>query len=390
MKLKVALGVSLLLSSACREGSSRQASSAGSASAAPFMSTRSTKVPERKGMIWVPPGALIAGTPKNRLPRIADEEMPGQQFVMRGFYIDRFPFPNEAGAIPTTHVTRDEAAALCLEKKKRLCTELEWERACKGPSNRTYEYGDRYRAERCGTGEKPKLRPSGFLVGCKSQFGVSDMHGGVWEWTSSPWGRGVKHDLASLRGGNAAAGQLVGRCANAMGRSPTTKSSTIGFRCCAGEKNAAEVVLSVVKKKYFGALARWDRDTVRQVIGLLPVDVTDKLKKHGKFKVQRVWVWRPVGNEEMWFFGGCAGLARKPECGVILTRPGAKHKLIEWISSGHWAPALHVDHSPLDVWIFGGDDLGNFRRRIAYLWGKVKVNAKQRNVPRAKRPKKRR
>ena len=42
-------------------------------------------------MVWIPPGVLIAGTPLDKLPRVADEEMAGEQVVMRGFYVDVFP-----------------------------------------------------------------------------------------------------------------------------------------------------------------------------------------------------------------------------------------------------------------------------------------------------------
>ena len=88
-------------------------------------------------MVWVPAGALVAGTPPEQLPRIADEEMPGEQVVLQGFYIDIFAYPNEEGAIPKTNVTHAAGGELCAEQGKRLCTELEWERACKGPQNTT-------------------------------------------------------------------------------------------------------------------------------------------------------------------------------------------------------------------------------------------------------------
>ena len=32
----------------------------------------------RRGMIWIPPGTLVAGTPRERTPRVADEELPGE------------------------------------------------------------------------------------------------------------------------------------------------------------------------------------------------------------------------------------------------------------------------------------------------------------------------
>ena len=71
-------------------------------------------------MIWIPPGTLIAGTPRERTPRVADEELPGEPVELSGFYIDEFAYPNEAGAIPKTGMTRDEAAGLCTGQGKRL------------------------------------------------------------------------------------------------------------------------------------------------------------------------------------------------------------------------------------------------------------------------------
>jgi hypothetical protein len=46
-------------------------------------------------MHFIPSGALVVGTPENQLPRIADEEMAGLQLILKGFYIDTFPYPNE-------------------------------------------------------------------------------------------------------------------------------------------------------------------------------------------------------------------------------------------------------------------------------------------------------
>ena len=89
----------------------------------------------RTGMVWIPTGVLRAGSAADEVPRVADVEMPGTEVPMGGFYVDVLPWPNEAGAIPTTNVSREEAARLCEGKGKRLCSELEWERACKGPDN---------------------------------------------------------------------------------------------------------------------------------------------------------------------------------------------------------------------------------------------------------------
>src|SRR6185437_9810559 len=122
--------------------------------AAALPSSSSTPVlgAAKPGMAWIPAGVLRAGTPFDHVPRVPDEEPPGTEMTLGGFYIDLYPYPNEAGAIPTSNVAREDAAHLCETKGKRLCTELEWERSCKGPDNFTYEYGDPYRAASCLTG----------------------------------------------------------------------------------------------------------------------------------------------------------------------------------------------------------------------------------------------
>ena len=237
-----ALAGSAVGASACgRDKSGGAGANETTGDAAALVSAPSATAPgaPRPGMMFIPSGILKAGTPIDQVPRVADEELPGVEVALGGFYIDVLPFPNEAGAIPTTNKSRDEAARLCGEKSKRLCTELEWERACKGPANTRYEYGEAYRAADCAMGqaiETASKRPEGQRSTCQSGFGVREMHGGAWEWTASEWGRGSGSSATSLgvlRGGNSEAGEIVGRCSNALARPPSTQSPTMGFRCCA-------------------------------------------------------------------------------------------------------------------------------------------------------------
>jgi hypothetical protein len=217
-------------------------------------------------------------------------------------------------------VSHPEARGLCEEQGKRLCSELEWERACKGPNNWRYEYGEAYRPERCDTGTAPTMRPSGFKLGCASEFGVHDMHGGVWEWTASAWGRGVEHELITLRGGNASAGELVGRCANAMGRPPSSKTPGIGFRCCAGPKNDAEVVLQVVRGKKLEFREGVDKQQARALAAQLSDEAKRELGDVSRYVFERSWIWRPIGNAELRVIGGCSGLGTEPSCGIVVAR----------------------------------------------------------------------
>ena len=56
--------------------------------------------------------------------------------------VDAFEFPNRSGRRPSAGVTWKAAASRCRSQGKRLCTEAEWEKACKGPQGFRYAYGN--------------------------------------------------------------------------------------------------------------------------------------------------------------------------------------------------------------------------------------------------------
>ena len=340
-------------------------------------------------MLWIPRGPLVAGTPEGSLPRVADEEMPGEQVILKGYYIDVFPYPNEEGAIPLTNVAQDAALALCTEHGKRLCSELEWERACKGPDNARYEYGDAYRAERCGTGALPVMRPTGIRVACRSGFGVRDMHGGAWEWTSSDWGRGAGTGLVSVRGGNSPEGELVGRCANARAQKPTQSAGTTGFRCCAGPLNPVEVVLDIKRGPELKLNDRIDKPKLAMILEALPSEASTQLGEGSAISVDHQWLWRPIGNEELIATRLCSGLGQRPACGVLINRMVlGRPSVLAWASSRHWLPSLEIDRDARDLWMIGGDETGTYQRLIQYRFGTVSVTAEEHRVRESSKSKK--
>ena len=385
--------VSALLVS-CRSSSSSDAvapTASAEASASAFAPKELPPAPP-KGMVWVPAGILLAGTPEDRTPRIADAEMPGAQVPMKAFFVDELPYPNEPGAIPLTGVTQPRAAELCAAQGKRLCTELEWERACKGPQNFTYPYGNRYRPNECDTGSpSAAVPPVGVLVGCKSGFGMRDSHGGVFQWTASPWGRGTVGNLSTLRGGDAEAGEVVSRCANAIGRRPTEARRDYGFRCCSGDANLAEVTLDIVRGESLRAISP-DEAMQRALADSPPKGLVDALAAGGggAFKVLTTWRWRPIGNEELLLQSGCAHPGQHAVCGIAVGRPKAgKLESLGFVSSSWWLPTLHEDTDPRDLWVFGGDELGGYRRKLQYAWGRVIIGDAEHKVAEADRKRKR-
>ena len=355
---------------------------------APVFELAQVEPEPRTGMVWIPSGVLIAGTPLDRLPRVADEEMAGEQVVMHGYYIDVFPYPDEVGALPTTNLTQLEAGETCASQGKRLCTELELERACKGPENLTYEYGDAYKPAACGTGVSRSFVPNGVNTGCQSPFGVHDLHGGVWSWTASQWKRDpTKAGLFTLRGGNGAAGELLGRCANGRGLRADVHREDVGVRCCAGEPNTFEVVLSVTR----GEPLHWqpaDEHLAPQLEKLVPAEVQEAARPDhpdDRFKVERVWMWHPLGNEELVVGGGCVrpGAHEHAGCGVVIARMHFDTaSSLSWVPSEWWQPTLVEAETPRELFLQGGDRNGAFRRRVSYAWGRIALGDKERKKKR--------
>ncbi len=330
-----------------------------------------------RGMVWVTPGPLVVGTAPNTYPRRPDRELAGEQVVLHGFYIDKLPFPNEQGAIPTTNISHAEARALCEKQNKRLCTELEWERACKGPSQHTFEYGDVYREDLCGTGTPVVPRPSGINVGCQSDFGVEDMHGGVFEWTDSHWNRGDSNaNRISTRGGNDITAEVVARCANAEPRLEDAKSSSVGLRCCAGPVNEAEVQMRVERGPSVAAM-NTDPALLKRMLEHLSPETAKELRE---LTYAPIWafVWRPIGNERLVAIAMCSRSRPVQRCAMLIGRdtPGLP-AVLGVASTGFFPSKLYVEEGPRDAWVLGTDSIGPFRRLLRYNWGRLEVGPRE-------------
>ncbi len=99
------------------------------------------------------------------------------------------------GAMPVAGITQAEAATYCAWAGGRLPTEEEWEKAARGDSRRRFPWGRFYHARLANRG-RPPLRPDpadgfrwaapvGSFPDGASAYGVLDMAGNVYEWTSS-------------------------------------------------------------------------------------------------------------------------------------------------------------------------------------------------------------
>jgi hypothetical protein len=330
----------------------------------------------RVGMVWIPPGTLRAGSPLDEVPRLSDVELPGTEIPLGGFYIDVLPWPDEASAIPTMNVSRDEAERLCESKGKRLCSELEWERACKGPDNLRYEYGAAYDPRVCSAGQPESSsarHPSGDRPACKSAFGVREMHGGASEWTGSRWGRGSSRDSGVIRGGNDPSGEIATRCAFARSMSPDARSPSTGFRCCAGPRNDAEVQLEVKTGVPFQKSEHTTRSSP-------PLDALQGVAcgpplSPAPCSLSRAWTWRPAPNVELQLSGGCVGRDPSARCALAVSRIlGDRSDTLAQIDTGREVPeVVLVEGMDRRIRVRGADMKGQYFREIIYSYGRVDV-----------------
>lgn len=189
-------------------------------------------------MAWVPAGTYISGRMFSESEKVALATEPRAEVKKsEAFYIDLFEWPNQVGANPDIRVSAGEAAALCEGVGKRLCTANEWERACKGPEQNVYGYGNAYNPATCGTdpgGDRNRDgqldRAAGSSEECKSGWGVYDMSGSALEWTSTT-GR-TNTGFQVLKGGKLGQPEAGSRCAYGTETNGASTNAAIGFRCC--------------------------------------------------------------------------------------------------------------------------------------------------------------
>jgi len=212
---------------------------------------------EEPGSGGCPAGMTLAGTfcidrYEASLVRVSDGA-PWPPFVNPGAAVVRAV--SVRGAVPQGYINMVQAAGACEQSGKRLCTDAEWLRACRGLDNWTYPYGptvqpgvcNDYRAvhpavEYFGTTDPwiwdeldhpclnqlpDSLDRTGRNGGCVTPEGVYDMVGNLHEWTADPAGtfRGGYYVDTVING----AGCLYRTTAHAG----THWDFSTGFRCCA-------------------------------------------------------------------------------------------------------------------------------------------------------------
>lgn len=205
------------------------------------------RCPGREDMLLIPAGEFVY---RNEGERFEAEGALEEVRDTDVFCIDEFEYPNIAGGYPTP-VNWNEAGELCGALGKRLCTATEWQKACTGPANLVYPWGDEFVDDVCNTHkvewEERELAPSGEWTECVTDYGVYDMAGNLSEWTDDVWQEGWSD--RTLQGGGSNINtinsqellddgfwQFIGysqRCSSMHHHQPDVGMDDDGTRCCA-------------------------------------------------------------------------------------------------------------------------------------------------------------
>lgn len=180
----------------------------------------------------------------------------GEVVELPGFSISKFPTTNEEYARfveatghrppkwqggqsppdrsrhPVVNVSWEDADAYSNWLGARLPSEAEWEKAARGTQGWLYPWGNDFVPENlnCSESKSSGTRPVDAHPGGVSPFGVMDMAGNVWEWTTSLYEAGAEWRV--LKGGSwDYKGFKDARAAARVYFGPTFRSGAIGFRC---------------------------------------------------------------------------------------------------------------------------------------------------------------
>ncbi|HEX6812537.1 MAG TPA: SUMF1/EgtB/PvdO family nonheme iron enzyme [Planctomycetota bacterium] len=145
----------------------------------------------------------------------------------------------DAPSLPVVTVSLAGAQAYCAwltqttGVRHRLPTEVEWEKAARGPASFVFAYGNVYRRDAANQESGALGAKAGFAA---NGFGLWDMTGNAFEWTSDAWSdpqqpaRSAPGEFHVLRGGSFVLDGMYLRNSFRMRQRPDVRTDDIGFR----------------------------------------------------------------------------------------------------------------------------------------------------------------
>lgn len=198
--------------------------------------------------------------------RFKDEVLCEGKAKFQRFCIDRYEYPNRAGAFPAVLVSYDEAISACEMQDKRLCSVREWQFSCEGESVRPYPTGLSRERGACNWDAGPLIEvvpslgpsvaedfarsdrraASGAHPACASSFGLFDQSGNVREWVTDPEQSRMRAPFTSSAAGGAWGGGAATCRSLNQDLAPSARSASLGFRCC---RDAPDATVKEVQRK---------------------------------------------------------------------------------------------------------------------------------------------
>lgn len=180
-------------------------------------------------MVEIGGGRFLMGTQSND-PMRGFADLQVRYRNTQRYCIDVYEYPNQPGKLPVTAVSWAKAKRSCEALGKRLCSEVEWERACKGPGNARFPFGNAVRKGACNVEDGGRPKTAGSYDSCVSGYGVNDMSGNVAEWTASRWSAEISDRV--VKGGAADQAIHASRCSARINEASGARDDALGFRCC--------------------------------------------------------------------------------------------------------------------------------------------------------------
>jgi len=186
--------------------------------------------------------------------------------------------PTDIATLPVVYVDKRDADGYCKWAGLRLMTEFEFQSAGREKKHQRYTWGDEWERDMAVTSDPDqRARPEevGSIEDARSEHGVYDLCGNVWEWTSSPYvalpgyedlDYTVKQGSKKVRkkavalfersnfvvvGGSFANTGVAARLSTRRPTSPNEMFSALGFRCAADLRPVAGRARAVVDDMNF-------------------------------------------------------------------------------------------------------------------------------------------